>query len=228
MHVQRQALEEKGVSSRRRLTIDDEMPDFNALDHDSDDEGGIRGDIDDLIVPNTRPKVVKTVSVTLPLESYIKSKEAEVLHTSDEIEEKRRELEDMIQQIEDASSLMGRTGQRCLNCHQRNHTVRSCKEDKCDSLYICGMLSKHPEEKKKSDERKRCISALETSLKKLQQELASRQTAFHRVKNSVNMNIENMLIEEYPENYMVDGTRNWLKLQKDVALVKKHIRTAVI
>ena len=80
--------------------------------------------------------------------------------------------------------------------------------------------------KKQFDERKRSISALETSLKKLQQELASRQTAFHRVKNSVDMNIENMLIEEYPEDYMVDGTRNWLKLQKDVALCKKHIRNS--
>ena len=57
-------------------------------------------------------------------------------------------------------------------------------------------------------------------------ELASRQIAFHRVKNSVDTNIENMLIEEYPEDYMVDGTRNWLKLQKDVALCKKYIRNS--
>ena len=214
------------ISSRRRLTIADEMPTFNALYHDSDDKGDIRGDIDDLIVPNIRPKVVKTVSVTSPLERYIKSKDAEVRRTSNEIEEKRQELQYMIQEIEDASSLMGTTGQRCSNCHQRNHTVRSCKEYKCDSSYVCGMLSKHPDEKKQFDERKRSIFALETSLKKLQQELASRQTAFHRVKNSVDMNIENMLIEEYPEDYMVDGTRNWLKLQKDVALCKKHIRNS--
>jgi hypothetical protein len=209
------------ISSRRRLTVSDETPDFKLLDQDSDDEGGI----DDLIAANIRPKVDKK-TVTSPLVRYIKSKQAEVCRTSEEIEKKRQELEDMIQQVEDASSLMGKTGQRCSHCHKRNHTIRSCKENKCDSSFVCGMLSKHPEEKKQFDERKRSISALETSLKKLQQELASRETAFHRVNNSVDMNIENMLTEEYPEDYMVDGTRNWLKLQKDVALVKKHIRNS--
>jgi hypothetical protein len=40
------------------------------------------------------------------------------------------------------------------------------------------------------------------------------------------MNIEDMLIQEYPKDYVIDGTRNWLKLQKDIALVKKNIRTS--
>ncbi|CAB4040533.1 Hypothetical predicted protein [Paramuricea clavata] len=121
---------------------------------------------------------------------------------------------------------MGKTGQKCSHCHQRNHTVRSCKENKCESSLLCGLLSKHPDEKKQFDEKKRAVAARETSLKKLQQELTSRQNSFYRVNNSVNMNIEDMLIQEYPEDYVIDGTRNWLKLQKDVALVKKNIRTS--
>ena len=42
----------------------------------------------------------------------------------------------------------------------------------------------------------------------------------------VNMNIEDMLIQEYPKDYVIDGTRNWLKLQKDIVLVKKNVRTS--
>jgi hypothetical protein len=78
---------------------------------------------------------------------------------------------------------MGKTGQKCSHCHQRNHTVRSSKENKCKSSLLCGLLSKHPDEKKQFDGKKRAVVAREASLKKLQQELTSRQNSFYRVNN---------------------------------------------
>ncbi len=49
------------ISSRRRLTVSDETPNFKLLDHDSDDDGGI----DDLIAANIRPKVDKKTDLRL-------------------------------------------------------------------------------------------------------------------------------------------------------------------
>lgn len=60
------------------------------------------------------------------------------------------------------------------------------------------------------DKKKRAITVLQTSVKKLKQELTSRQTAFYRVNNSVTKNVEDLLLREYPEEYITDGTRNWL------------------
>ncbi|CAH3163071.1 unnamed protein product [Porites lobata] len=60
-----------------------------------------------------------------------------------------------------------------LNCHYRNHTVRSCQTEKYESEFFCGELTRHPDEKMKLQEQKNKIRALETSATKLEQELRS-------------------------------------------------------
>ena len=37
---------------------------------------------------------------------------------------------------EESKRLYNRTGQRCSNCHYRNHTVRSCQMEKCESVFF--------------------------------------------------------------------------------------------
>ena len=161
-----------------------------------------------------------------PAERYIKAKEAEIEKKSLEIALNKEVLRSLMDRIDQASLVVGKTGQRCSNCHQRNHTVRSCKGDKCELPFLCGALSKHPTEKIVFDEKKRTIGVLEVAVKRHKQELTSRQTAFYRVNNSVNKNVEDILIEEYPEEYVVDGIRYWLKIQRDVSLVKKTVRNS--
>ena len=102
--------------------------------------------------------------------------------------------------------------------------MRSCAGDKCDSAFICGDLSKHPDEKLAFQGKKHAIAVLETSVKKINQDLIARQTAFARVTNSVNKNVEGILVEEFPNDYAEDGVRNWLKVQQDVAFVKKNFK----
>ena len=96
--------------------------------------------------------------------------------------------------------------------------------EKCESVFFCGELTRHPDEKMKLQEQKNKIKALETSAPKLEQELRSREAAFDRVHGSVNKLLEDMLLEEYPEEYVQNNSRNWLKIQQDIAFVKKSLK----
>ena len=133
-------------------------------------------------------------------------------------------LEDYYRRIKEAVSENNFTGYRCSNCHYRNHTVRSCQMEKCESVFFCGEITRHPDEKMKLQEQKNKIKALETSATKLEQELRSREAAFDRVQGSVNKQLEDMLLKEYPEEYVQNNARNWLKIQRDIAFVKKSLK----
>ena len=76
----------------------------------------------------------------------------------------------------------------------------------------------------KLQEQKNKIKALETSVTKLEQEVRSREAAFDRLHGSVNKLLEDMLLEEYPEEYVQNNSRNWLKIQQDIAFVKKSLK----
>ena len=57
----------------------------------------------------------------------------------------------------------------------------------------------------KLQEQKNKIKALETSTTKLEQELRSR---VDRVQGSVNKQLEDMLLKEYPEGFVQNNARN--------------------
>ena len=80
---------------------------------------------------------------------------------------------------------------------------------------------RHPHEKMKLQEQRNKIKALETSATKLEQGLRSREAAFDRVQGSLNKQLEDMLLEEYTEEYVQNNARNWLKIQQDIAFVRK-------
>ena len=132
----------------------------------------------------------------------------------------------MMDKIKSAAKEIGTAGLKCSNCHLRNHTVRSCVSEKCESPFDCGDLSKHPDVKTKIVERRKEIGKLQTKLKKLQQEHAGREAAFTRVHKSINKDLEDVLIDEFPDEYTDNGVRNWLKLQRDVAYVKRGIKSS--
>lgn len=163
-----------------------------------------------------------------PVERFIKSKEDELEAKTEEVMQKKSELNGMYDQVKKIASAVGRTGQRCSNCHQKFHTVRSCVGEKCESAFLCGDLSKHPDQKLDFQEKKCAITTLETSIKKISQELEARQTAYSRVTNSVNKSFEDILVEEFPDDYVENGERNWLRVQQDVAYIKKNLKSGAV
>ena len=76
---------------------------------------------------------------------------------------------------------------------------------KCLSAFHCGDLTKHYDEKAQFQEKKKEISKLKTKLAKLEQEYAGRKVAFTRVHESVNKDVEDILIDEFPDEYITNG-----------------------
>ena len=66
------------------------------------------------------------------------------------------------------------------------------------------------------------------SIRKGCQELTARQAGFSRVTNSVNKNFEDILMEEFPDEYMENGVSNRLKIQQDVAFIKKYFKSGAL
>ena len=97
--------------------------------------------------------------------------------------------------------------------------------EKCESVFFCGESTQHLDEKIKLQERRNKIKPLQTSVTKLEQELMSREAAFDRMQGSVNKQLEDMLLNEYPEEYVQNNARNWLKIQQDIAFVRKKSST---
>ena len=95
---------------------------------------------------------------------------------------------------------------------------------KSASLFFCGELTRHPDEKMKLQEQKNKIKALETPATKLEQEVRSREAAFDRVQGCVTKQLEDMLLKEYPEKYVQNNARNLLKIQEDIAFLKKSLK----
>ena len=109
-----------------------------------------------------------------PAENYVKSKETEILATEHEIAQRNNELDEMMDDIKSAAKEVGTVGLKCgtvglkcSNCHLRNHTVRSCASEKCESP--CGDSKKHPDVKAKIVERKREIGNYLKNLNKSMQ-----------------------------------------------------------
>ena len=98
------------------------------------------------------------------------------------------------------------------------------KDNKCESSFLCGDLSKHSDEKLAIQVKKRDISTMEAAAKKISQELTARKTALLGVNNSIATSIEEKLLDEFPNEYSDNGVKDWLKIQQDVALTKKSFK----
>ena len=61
---------------------------------------------------------------------------------------------------------------------------------------------------------------------KLEQEYAGRKVAFTGVHESVNKDVEDILNDEFPDEYITNGVRNWLKIQRDIAYIKRAVKSS--
>ena len=165
----------------------------------------------------------RSLDLMSPSEKYVKVKEIEVQVTEREICEKRHELDEIMDKIKNAAKDIGTKGKKCSNCHLRNHTVRSCTTEKCESAFECGDLAKHYDERAKILERKREITKLQTKLKKLEMEYAGREAAFTRVHQSVNKDIEDVLIEEVVKSLLTERNEN--NFYREIGLIQSLPKT---
>ena len=91
---------------------------------------------------------------------------------------------------------------------------------------VCGELSRHPDEKQEFQDKKREMAALETAAAKIELDLKGREAAFSQVNSSLSKHVEETLLEEFPHEYIQNNSKNWLKLQQDIAYVKKSLKSS--
>ena len=89
-------------------------------------------------------------SVKTPLERLFEKLESDIQKTTQNIEAKRGELNDMEKWLTDAKDNNSGSLQVCGQCHLREgHTKRNCGLGQCLSAKFCGLIEKHPDEKGK-------------------------------------------------------------------------------
>ena len=69
--------------------------------------------------------------------------------------------------------------------------------EKCESVYFCRELSRHPDEKQKFQDKNSEIAALKTAAAKTELDLKGREAAFSRVSSSLSKHVEKTLLEEF-------------------------------
>jgi hypothetical protein len=176
--------------------------------------------------PESSPKSKQgSPPVVLPLERYVK-KQAEAVQTySDELTSKRKELTDLDAKLQKACDQNRGHLNACGNCHLKlGHTRKACEFSPCRSAFSCGMLAKHNDQKSKRATLVKNISHIESQLIAANKDVESARTAVEKVQNSSQKKIEDVLLEERPQRYVVNGLRNWLQLNKDVALLQNKLK----
>lgn len=163
--------------------------------------------------------------VLLPLERYAKKQATALKNYSDELATKRKELEELDFKLQKASDQNRGHLNTCGNCHLKiGHTRKACDFSPCRSAFSCGVLSKHNDLKSRRASLVKNISQLESKLTTTNNDVANARAAVDKVQNSSQKKIEDIVLDEQPHRYVTNGLRNWLQLNKDVALLQSKLK----
>ena len=72
---------------------------------------------------------------------------------------------------------IGKMGSMCSNCHRKGHRAegnkskKDCVLDKCESYFICGQKSRHPEYSRQLAEKKKELNKLKETLGNVKEQL---------------------------------------------------------
>ncbi|CAB3992166.1 Hypothetical predicted protein [Paramuricea clavata] len=209
---------------RRLIALSDSTNDQNELMYPDD--------IDDFEDDETfQPKAKSNNSrVMLPLERYAKKQQKAVDDIQRQLQIKKRELlirENKINTaLQQNRAKVGNGNQvTCGSCHLKlGHMKKRCEYSPCKSPYSCGITSKHGVEKMEITTLQREVAKLELTLIAARNEVQNAERVTEKVLSSASKQIEDCIVREYPDRYTSFGRRNWVVLNKDVALLQKHLQ----
>ena len=161
-----------------------------------------------------------------PVQRMFQQKREEIIEKKAELEKKKVQKAEFISKIERARSLVIQLegdGARCSKCHLPKHTVKSCDNVECKSAEHCGLLKRHKEDKDIIDEIDRDLTQLERTIDTLEANLQQRKQSLESIESGINHQIEALLLQEYETDYLHLGMKNWVRLNRDIAYVKKII-----
>ena len=164
--------------------------------------------------------------VVLPLERHAKRYQQIVERISEQLSSKNKELGELDNKLSNASSQNAGHLSVCGNCHLKTgHTRKACQFSPCRSAFSCGILAKHNDQKSLRASISKDVTSLQTQLRKAETDLNCAKTAMEKAKNSASKRIEDVLLDQKPDRYLTTcGRKNWLVLNKDVALLQSQLK----
>ena len=164
--------------------------------------------------------------VILPLERHVKRYNEIVRSIDGDLQQKKTELKELDGKLSTASIQNSGHLSACGNCHLKlGHTRKACKFSPCKSAFSCGIISKHADQKSYRANITKEVNKLESQLRKATNDLEGAKTAVERVNISSDKRIADILMNEEPGRYTTScGRRNWLVLNKDVALLQSNLK----
>ena len=171
-------------------------------------------------------KTNKEEHVVLPLERHARRYEQIVESVSERLSSKNKELEELDNKLSNASSQNAGHLSVCGNCHLKTgHTRKACQFSPCRSAFSCGILAKHNDQKSLRASISKDVTSLQSQLRKAETDLNCAKTAMEKAKSSSSKRIEDILLDQKPDRYTTTcGRKNWLILNKDVALLQSQLK----
>ena len=160
-----------------------------------------------------------------PLQRYVNKLEANVTNQMQKVSLLQSNLNNVDEKLEQLKSIHDRgKGQVCGNCHLRlGHTSRNCVLDKCTDVFSCGIEKFHHNQVNRSKLNQE-LKREETALEKLKIELSNRQSAIRSLENEPTHRIEQRLLSENRDDYVVGGLKNWSLLRRHVHLIEGYCK----
>lgn len=173
-----------------------------------------------------QPQYPSTSDVETPVQRFLRHKRDEITKLQKQLAEKNADLNLFNSGIHEA---VGQNNEQsytaCGQCHLRiGHTRRNCTLSPCKSVYSCGLIDKHPDQKRHKKALESEKSQLQRKIAKLQAEHDSYVKAKTSIDQSKTKVIEDRLLGECPSRYVnANGTKNWMQLNKDVAILERQL-----
>ncbi len=160
-----------------------------------------------------------------PLQRYINKLEANMINQMRKVSLLQSNLNDVNEKLGQLKSIHDRgKGQVCSNCHLRlGHTARNCVLDKCTDVFSCGFEKFHHNQVNRSKLNQE-LKKEETALEKLKIELNNRRSAIRSLENAPTHRIEQGLLSENQDDYVVGGLKNWSLLRRHVHLIEGYCK----
>jgi hypothetical protein len=124
-------------------------------------------------------------------------------------------------------------GPMCGNCRQREgHNKLNCPYQKCETVFLCGDIAKHPEEKARMKQVEKNHRELLKEISTFENDFKVKEASATSLQSRYVYKVRNMFIESNPSRYLSVGAggvyvENWFQLNKDARKLQSILRGKV-
>lgn len=161
-------------------------------------------------------------AVDNPVDRMLSQKKDKIKKAAKELDGAEIQKQNFERELSKATRVNSGTLSICGKCHMKlGHTRRNCDGEECTSVFLCGILDKHPEEKSMRRNLSQQVTKCQSKLSSLENEYDIKLKSYKSVEDSFAKKIENDIVASDPGKYIVNGVKNWSLLNKHVALLEK-------